>query len=118
MRISDWRSDVCSSDLPARFRARRGRLTVRTRRHTDNSRPARGSGGRVSMKYCLVVDDSKVVRMVARRILERLDFEIVEAADGALALEACGRQLPAAGLRDCTMTAETGRTFLRQERPM
>src|SRR3546814_17928234 len=98
MRISDWRSDVCSSDLPARFRARRGRLTVRTRRHTDNSRPARGSGGRVSMKSCLVVDDSKVVRMVARRILDTLDFEIVEAAAGAMAPEACGRKRPDAVL--------------------
>jgi len=33
------------------------------------------------MKTCLVVDDSSVVRKVAARILEELDFQIVEAAD-------------------------------------
>ena len=34
------------------------------------------------MKTCLVVDDSSVIRKVARRILEGLDFQIVEAEDG------------------------------------
>ena len=36
------------------------------------------------MKCCLVVDDSKVVRMVARKILEGLNFEIEEAEDGRI----------------------------------
>ncbi len=30
------------------------------------------------MKYCLIVDDSKVIRMVARKILEELEFETGE----------------------------------------
>jgi two-component system chemotaxis response regulator CheY len=34
-----------------------------------------------------VVDDSSVIRKVARRILEGLDFEITEAEDGEKALE-------------------------------
>ena len=33
------------------------------------------------MKTCLVVDDSSVIRKVARRILEGLDFQIMEAED-------------------------------------
>ena len=41
------------------------------------------------MKSCLVVDDSKVIRKVARRILEELDFSIEEAVDGQ---DALGRQ--------------------------
>jgi two-component system, chemotaxis family, chemotaxis protein CheY len=41
------------------------------------------------MKTCLVVDDSSVIRKVARRILEGLDFQIVEAEDGEKALEVC-----------------------------
>ena len=41
------------------------------------------------MKTCLVVDDSSVIRKVARRILEDLDFRIVEAEDGEKALEIC-----------------------------
>ena len=31
------------------------------------------------MKSCLVVDDSRVIRMVARKILEELNFEVIEA---------------------------------------
>ena len=34
------------------------------------------------MQTCLVVDDSSVIRKVARRILEGLDFQIIEAEDG------------------------------------
>ena len=39
------------------------------------------------MKTCLVVDDSSVIRKVARRILEEMDFSIAEAADGKQALD-------------------------------
>ena len=46
------------------------------------------------MRTCLVVDDSSVIRKVARRILEGLDFQILEAEDGEKALEACKRGLP------------------------
>ena len=52
------------------------------------------------MKICLVVDDSSVIRKVARRILEGMDFQIVEAEDGEQALGACQRQLPDAVLLD------------------
>src|SRR3546814_20483128 len=45
--------------------------------------------GCVHMKTCLVVDDSKVIRKVARHILETLDFEVTEAGDGREALDAC-----------------------------
>ena len=55
------------------------------------------------MKTCLVVDDSSVIRKVARRILEGLDFQIVEAEDGEQALEACRKQLPEAVLLDWNM---------------
>ena len=34
------------------------------------------------MKTCLVVDDSRVVRKVARKILEDLEFVCTEAEDG------------------------------------
>ena len=39
------------------------------------------------MKTCLVVDDSSVIRKVARRILEGLEFQIVEAENGEEAIE-------------------------------
>ena len=38
------------------------------------------------MKTCLIVDDSRVVRKVAARIIRDLKFNIVEAGDGAEAL--------------------------------
>jgi len=41
------------------------------------------------VKTCLVVDDSRVVRKVARRILEGYEFEVTEAVDGVEALAAC-----------------------------
>jgi len=39
------------------------------------------------MKTCLVADDSSVIRKIARRILEEMNFQIVEAEDGEQALE-------------------------------
>ncbi len=70
------------------------------------------------MKTCLVVDDSKVVRMVARKILEGLDFEIDEAEDGQKALEACQRQMPNAVLLDWNMPVKSGLEFLHDLRAM
>ena len=65
------------------------------------------------MKTCLVVDDSSVIRKVARRILEGLDFQIAEAEDGEEAIEACRQQLPDAILLDWNMPKMDGYEFLR-----
>jgi two-component system chemotaxis response regulator CheY len=65
------------------------------------------------MKTCLVVDDSSVIRKVARRILEGLDFQIVEAENGEEAIETCKRQLPDAILLDWNMPKMDGYDFLR-----
>lgn len=65
------------------------------------------------MKRCLIVDDSKVIRMVARKILQELDFETEEAADGKEALEACQKRMPEAVLLDWNMPVMNGIEFLR-----
>jgi len=65
------------------------------------------------MKRCLVVDDSRVVRRVARRILEELKFEIAEAEDGKIALDACRLSMPDAILLDWNMPNMSGIEFLR-----
>ena len=70
------------------------------------------------MKSCLVVDDSKVVRMVARKILEGLNFAIDEAEDGQKAIEACERGMPDAVLLDWNMPVKNGLEFLRELRQM
>jgi len=68
------------------------------------------------MKSCLIVDDSRVVRKVARRILEDLHFAIEEAADGKLALDACLKKMPDVVLLDWNMPVMNGIDFLRELR--
>lgn len=70
------------------------------------------------MKTCLVVDDSSVVRKIARRILEDMGFRIVEAEDGEKALEICRRELPDAVLLDWNMPTMDGYDFLINLRRM
>lgn len=70
------------------------------------------------MKTCLIVDDSSVIRKVARRILERLEFQISEAEDGAQALAICEAALPDAILLDTAMPNMDGYEFLRMLRRM
>ena len=70
------------------------------------------------MKTCLVVDDSRVIRKVARQILENLYFEVSEAEDGAQALERCGEAMPDAVLLDWNMPVMDGITFLRRLRAL
>lgn len=70
------------------------------------------------MKSCLIVDDSKVIRMVATKILKELSFETVEAEDGLIALEICQKKLPDAVLLDWNMPNMNGIDFLRELRKL
>ena len=64
------------------------------------------------MGYCLVVDDSSVIRKVARRILEDLDFTVNEAEDGQQALDACRRNMPDVIFLDWSLPVMSGLDFL------
>jgi len=64
------------------------------------------------MKTVLVVDDSSVIRKVARRILEGFDFNVAEAEDGQQAMEACRLSMPDAILLDWNMPNMDGYEFL------
>ncbi len=64
------------------------------------------------MKQCLVVDDSMVIRKIARQILEQLDFSIDEAEDGQAALNKCREGMPDAILLDWNMPIMNGLDFL------
>jgi len=68
------------------------------------------------VKTCLVVDDSRVMRKVARRILEDLGFEVAEAADGAEGLAWCRAMMPDVILLDWHMPVMGGLEFLRRLR--
>ncbi len=68
------------------------------------------------MKTCLVVDDSRVIRKVARRILEDLSFTVDEAGDGREALARCRAAMPDAILLDWNMPVMNGLDFLKSLR--
>ncbi|MBM3554407.1 MAG: response regulator [Alphaproteobacteria bacterium] len=70
------------------------------------------------MKTCLIVDDSKVIRIVAKRILSNLNFATEEAVDGQEALDACKRKMPDAVLLDWNMPVMNGIDFLREMRKL
>lgn len=65
------------------------------------------------MKTCLIVDDSRVVRKVAVRVIRDLSFNVREAADGQEALSLCREDMPDAILLDWNMPVMNGLDFLR-----
>ena len=69
-------------------------------------------------RTCLIVDDSRIIRKVARRIVEALGFEVDEAADGADALAFCAATMPEIVLLDWNMPVMDGLTFLRRLRAL
>ena len=71
-----------------------------------------------SMKTCLIVDDSRVVRKVASRIVHDLGFECREAEDGQKAYEACQASMPDAIILDWNMPVMSGIEFLEKLRQM
>ncbi len=70
----------------------------------------------MTSRTCLVVDDSRVIRKVARRILEDLGFEVAEAADGVEAMAWCGAVMPDVVLLDWRMPNMDGIEFVRRLR--
>lgn len=65
------------------------------------------------VKHCLIVDDSRVVRKVAARIVKDLKFVVSEASDGAEALAQCREGMPDAVLLDWNMPVMNGIDFLQ-----
>ena len=68
------------------------------------------------MKHCLVVDDSRVIRAVARRILEELRYSVAEAEDGMEALRACHEKMPDLIFLDWNLPSMKGLDFIRSVR--
>lgn len=64
------------------------------------------------MKHCLVVDDSDVVRKVARRILETMGYEVSTAENGQEAVERCVARMPDVIVLDWHMPVMSGLEFL------
>lgn len=64
----------------------------------------------------LVIDDSRVMRQVARQILEKLKYTVEEATDCDGALAACRRSMPDAILLDINITGSAPTEFLQRLR--
>lgn len=77
--------------------------------------PSQGANG-PARKLVLVVDDSALIRKVARRIVEALGFAVAEAEDGLAALRSCERTMPEAVLLDWNMPVMDGLAFLAELR--
>ena len=68
------------------------------------------------MTSCLVVDDSRMIRRVASRILKDLKFETIEAENGQDAIDKCSVDMPDAILLDWNMPVMDGLSFLKELR--
>jgi two-component system chemotaxis response regulator CheY len=65
------------------------------------------------MKSCLIVDDSRVIRKVARHILEGMGFAVDEAGDGQEAIARCDDSMPDVILLDWNMPIMSGLEFIK-----
>lgn len=65
---------------------------------------------------CLVVDDSRVVRKLARRMLAALNIDTCEAENGAVAFDICVADMPDLVLLDWNMPILNGMEFLKKLR--
>jgi len=63
-------------------------------------------------KLCLIVDDSRMIRKVARRIVESLGYTAAEAENGEEALAKCKSAMPTLILVDWEMPVMSGIDFV------
>jgi two-component system chemotaxis response regulator CheY len=64
-------------------------------------------------RLCLIVDDSRVVRKLVRRMVEPHGFIVAEAEDGQVALSACRLRMPDCVVLDWNMPVMNGLEFLK-----
>jgi len=64
-------------------------------------------------KTCLIVDDSRMIRRVASRILKDMGFDVTDFPNGQEALENCRLTMPDAILLDWNMPVMDGFAFLK-----
>lgn len=68
------------------------------------------------MKHCLVVDDSRVIRTVVRRIMEELHYSVAEAEDGMTALRSVREKMPELIFLDWNLPTMKGVEFVKSVR--
>jgi two-component system, chemotaxis family, chemotaxis protein CheY len=70
------------------------------------------------MKRCMFVDDSSVIRKVAKRILGGSDMVVIEAASGLDAVEMCAADMPDVIVVDGALPDMQAVDFIRRVRAM
>ena len=73
---------------------------------------APASPERLGPRAALVVDDSRMIRKVSRRILEGLGYEVGEAENGEEAIGRCKAAMPQVILLDWNMPVMSGIEFV------
>lgn len=68
------------------------------------------------MKRCMFVDDSSVIRKVAKRILGSSDMLVVEAGSGLEALDMCHAEMPDIIVVDSALPDMTAVEFIQRTR--
>lgn len=63
-------------------------------------------------RSCLIVDDSRMIRGISRRIVERLGYVVAEGENGREALDRCNHAMPDLILVDWDMPVMTGIEFV------
>jgi len=66
------------------------------------------------MKRCMIVDDSSVIRKVAKRILTSADMTVIEAASAGEALFMCQAEMPGIIVVDESLPDMTAEQFIRE----
>src|SRR3546814_8522993 len=88
MRISDWSSDVCSSDL------------------STSTKPDRGVGQ--PMERIRLIEDSPTDTAVLTQLLERNGHEVLASGSAEDGIEVCKRELPDLVLMDVVLPGMNG----------
>nr|WP_074428292.1 response regulator [Tsuneonella dongtanensis] len=63
-------------------------------------------------RTCLVVDDSRMIRKVARRIVESVGYTVIEAENGEEGLARCRAAMPHLVITDWNMPVMSGIDFV------
>lgn len=66
------------------------------------------------MKRCMIIDDSSVVRKVAKRILTSHDLLVIEAGNGSEGVELCRGDMPDMIVVDSTLPDMGADEFIRR----
>ncbi len=78
----------------------------------DEQSAPQNQAAAVRMPHCLLVDDSRMIRKVSRRIISDIGYHVDEAENGEEALKKCKIAMPDLIILDWDMPVMTGLEFL------